>query len=282
MPLSEFKPVSNRQAAGFIHRDVERRAHGVSVRQSDCIAEEVPVALIYNAMPHVVMMATPCDLHDFALGFSLSENVIARVSEMESIEIRPVLAGIEIAMTIPQNKHDVLANTARNLIGRTGCGLCGVQMLEQAIRHPPPVGTGIVIDDAALNRALTDIQTQQAINAATGAVHAAAWVSPDGRIAQLREDVGRHNALDKLIGAASKNNIDFNAGFAVITSRASYEMVLKAATVGIPFVVAISAPTGLAIHLAEETGITLVGFARATGYVIYANPHRLAYREPRV
>ncbi|MGA9829217.1 MAG: formate dehydrogenase accessory sulfurtransferase FdhD, partial [Rhodanobacteraceae bacterium] len=154
-------------------------------------------------------------------------------------------------------------------------GLCGAETLEAAIRHPPAVGAGPTIDDAALQRALAQLRERQPLNVATGATHAAAWSDRDGHIRLLREDVGRHNALDKLIGAMMNAGLDVACGFLIITSRASYEMVQKAATLGISVLAAISAPTALAISLAEETGMTLIGFARADGYVTYANAWRL-------
>ncbi|MDR2013649.1 MAG: formate dehydrogenase accessory sulfurtransferase FdhD, partial [Rhodanobacter sp.] len=161
------------------------------------------------------------------------------------------------------------------LTGRTGCGLCGAQTLDAAVRHPPPVAAAPEVHEDCLMRALAEMQNLQAINAATGAVHAAAWADLDGRVALLREDVGRHNALDKLIGAMRRAGSDPRRGFLLVTSRASYEMVMKAATVDIGFLAAISAPTALAIALAKATNLTLVGFARLDGYGVYTHPHRL-------
>ncbi len=235
----------------------------------------MPVALVYNDRPHVVMMATPRDLDDFALGFSLSEAIIGAASELEAVATQTLLEGIEVRLRIPQARAEVLETRHRNLTGRTSCGLCGAQALEDAVRQPPRVGAGPWIDAGVLHRALAQLHDRQPLNVATGATHAAAWADLDGDVALLREDVGRHNALDKLIGAMQRASERAYEGFLVVTSRASYEMVQKSATVGITLLAAISAPTALAIHLAEETGMTLIGFARPEGHVVYANPERI-------
>jgi len=162
------------------------------------------------------------------------------------------------------------------LTGRTGCGLCGAQTLEAAVRHPPPVAEPAPIDAAALQRALGALRQRQAINVATGATHAAGWARADGTVDIVREDVGRHNALDKLFGALLRGGSDASTGFVVVTSRASYEMVMKSATVGVGILAAISAPTALAIALADEANVTLIGFARSEGFSVYAHPRRLS------
>ena len=261
--------------AGFVRRPIRRYRSGTLAEATDAIAEEVPIALVYNDRPHVVMMATPRDLDDFVLGFSLSENVIGGAGELASIETQTLLEGIEVRMRIPDARAEALESRRRNLTGRTSCGLCGAQALEDAVRQPPKVGGGPSIDNDILHRALAQMHDLQPLNVATGATHAAAWAHSDGTIALLREDVGRHNALDKLIGAMAKARENVDDGFLVVTSRASYEMVQKSATVGIALLAAISAPTALAIHLAEETGMTLIGFARPEGHVVYARPERI-------
>lgn len=261
---------------GAVLRDVERRRGETVARLRDAIAEEIPVAFVYNDRPHAVMMATPADLEDFALGFSLSEGIIGEAEQFKKVEVVEALAGIELHIEIPDDRAARLEDRVRELTGRTGCGLCGAQTLDAAVRHPPALAGDLpAIDEAALHRALGEMPARQSVNAATGAVHAAAWADLDGQVMLLREDVGRHNALDKLIGAMQRADIDPRAGFLVVTSRASYEMVMKAATVGIGFLAAISAPTALAIALAKETNLTLVGFARADGYGVYANAGRL-------
>lgn len=261
--------------AGAVRRAVERLRDGRVERDDDWIAAEVPVALLYNGQPHVVMMATPADLADFALGFSLSEAVIETAAEFEGIEIRTLLEGIEVSLRVPQPRADALGLRQRNLTGRSSCGLCGTQQLEDVVRHPPRVDNTISISGDILHRALAALGAAQPLNAATGATHAAAWADADGTLQLVREDVGRHNALDKLIGALAMAGIDPRCGFLILTSRASYEMVQKAATFGIALIAAISAPTALAIHLADSTGVTLVGFARRDGHVIYTHPHRI-------
>ncbi len=255
---------------GAVRRRVERhRAHDDGMAE-DWVAAEVPLAIDYNDAPHVVMMATPDDLADFALGFSLSEAVIATPAELNSCTATTLLEGIRLSLRIPPARAQALAQRRRNLVGNSGCGVCGTQHLEDVLRHPPRVAAAIAVSEVALQRALAELEHRQPLNALTGATHAAAWARADGSLAHVREDVGRHNALDKLIGAVARAGDDVRTGFLVVTSRASYEMVQKAATVGIGFIAAISAPTALAIHLADATGITLVGFARDDGHVVYA------------
>ncbi len=243
--------------------------------REETVAEEIPVSLIYNGLPHVVMMASPSDLEDFALGFSLSEGVLRSKSELYTVAATPAEEGVEIRMDIELLRYLPLEQQQRNLAGRTGCGLCGAQTFEQAIRHPAPVTNGPTVSPQVINAAFAALSQKQALNAQTGAVHAAAWVNSEGVIQCVREDVGRHNALDKMIGAVLSSGGNFDQGFALITSRASFEMVQKAATVGIALLAAISAPTALAIRLAQETGVTLIGFSRAGRFNVYANDRRL-------
>src|SRR5712691_3205978 len=252
------------------------RVHdGVVIARDAAIAAEVPVALAYNGVSHVVMMATPSDLADFALGFSLSEGILGNAEELSDFEIEEGKTGIRVNMTITQERFAGIEQRRRNMTGRTGCGLCGVDDLTQVARPLPRVGTGVKVDIGAIHQALEALPAWQPANAETGAVHAAAWATPSGKIAFVREDVGRHNALDKLIGAMEHRQIDPEAGFAVITSRCSFEMVQKAATIRIPILVAISAPTTMALRIAEHTGITLVALARSDSITVYANPGRI-------
>jgi len=255
-----------------------QRWRGEAVEElDDCVAEEAPIALMYNGEPHVVMLATPLDLEDFALGFSLTENIVMEVSEVESVRVYERSEGIEVRLKIPPVRCETIDDKGRNLTGRTGCGLCGARTLKQAVRHPPPAMSNILVPAAELIVALRDLRQRQRLNGLTGAVHAAAWVVPGKEILQVREDVGRHNALDKLIGALARKQTDFSAGFVVVTSRASFEMVQKCATVGIGLMAAISAPTGLAIKLADEANLTLIGFARNEDHVVYTHAHRLLH-----
>ena len=246
-------------------------------RHEDYVAAEVPVALVYNQVPHVVMLATPLDLEDFALGFSLTEDILQNPDELQSLRVVERVKGIEVRMRIPENRFVRLENKGRNMTGRTGCGLCGSITLEQAVRKPRPVGQGLKLHAAMMMSAFDEMQAQQALNRLTGAVHAAAWWCPDSGIRLIREDIGRHNALDKLIGMLSRTGCRFDRGCLLVTSRASFEMVQKAATVGITVMAAISAPTALAIQLAEECGLTLVGFARKDSHVIYSHPQRIQH-----
>ncbi|EJN02019.1 formate dehydrogenase accessory sulfurtransferase FdhD [Herbaspirillum sp. YR522] len=256
---------------------VSRWRDGQRETVQDVVAEEVPIALEYNGISHAVMMATPADLEDFALGFSLTEGIIADPGELYECEIVPGCEGVQVQMRIATERFVALKEKRRNLTGRTGCGLCGAETLEQAVRHPKAVAhEGAQFSVAQVHAALERMQGGQQLQQLTGATHAAAWLAGDGSIALVREDVGRHNALDKLIGALAGQGADFSTGAAIITSRASYEMVQKAATVGIGFIAAISAPTALAIRLAEETDVTLLGFVRKQGHVVYACPHRLS------
>jgi FdhD protein len=240
----------------------------------DVVAEEVPVALIYNGISHAVMLATPRDLEDFALGFSLAEGILSQPKELYSIDVVNRSNGIELRMEIATERFHQLKEKRRSMTGRTGCGLCGAESLAQALRLPDPViQAQQAFSSAAILKALAEAPKKQPLQAETGATHASFWVSPEGDIEMAREDVGRHNALDKLLGAKAK--ADNKSGFVLTTSRASYEMVQKSAVAGVAMLVAISAPTGLAIRMAEQCGITLVGFARPEQYVVYTHPQRI-------
>ncbi|MEO7935599.1 MAG: formate dehydrogenase accessory sulfurtransferase FdhD [Dokdonella sp.] len=277
--LKQSNPSPVAEQAGCVRRRVSRFQNGSAVQADDWIASEVPIALSYNGQAHVVMLATPMNLADFALGFSLSEAIIAAASELEEIEIHERLEGFEINARIPESRAEAIAARQRNLSGRSSCGLCGTQQLEDVVRHPPIVGSGLHTAPEVLHLALRSLEAAQPLNQRTGATHAAAWVDRHGELLCVREDVGRHNALDKLIGAISKEGFDITAGLLILTSRASYEMIQKAATLGISVVAAISAPTALAIHLAESCGVTLIGFARESGHVVYTHPYRIAEQD---
>jgi FdhD protein len=255
---------------------VRRWRDGAWSETADRIANEVPVALTYNSIPHVVLLATPEDLVDLGFGFTVSEALVEDATQIRDARLEHSEAGPVIALSITQQRLAAVLDRRRNLTGRTGCGLCGAETIEEAIRRPVPVAPGGVIARQTLEQALRALRVRQVLNADAGSLHAAAWVGWDGAIHQVREDVGRHNALDKLIGALLRSGTDLQQGFALITSRASYEMVQKAATVGIRMLVAVSAPTALAVELASETGLTLVGFAREQQQVVYAHPERLA------
>jgi len=254
---------------------VETAAHSGGVACVDSVPEEVPVALSYNGISHAVMLASPADLEEFALGFSLSEGILAHAAELYDLELEPGERGVVVQMRIAEDRLAALKHRRRALAGRTGCGLCGVESLEQVARVLAPLPAEPVIAAASLQKALARLQQNQPLHASTGGVHAAAWADPAGNLLAVREDVGRHNALDKLIGALARERRDPRAGFALITSRASFEMVQKAAGVGIPMLAAVSAPTGYAIRLARECGLTLAGFVRERRYTLYAHPERI-------
>jgi FdhD protein len=263
--------------SGYTLGWVDSWREGEHARLEDYVAEEVPVVLVYNNQPHVVMLLTPLDLEDFALGFSLTEGIIADASEARSIKVIQRAKGIEIRIKIPDSRFSCIQDQSRHMTGRTGCGLCGSTRLEQAIRQPLPVGAGLSIEADVLLTALNDMKQHQTLNRLTGSVHGAAWFEPEHGVTLIREDVGRHNALDKLIGVLARQKTDFESGCLLVTSRASYEMVQKAALVGITIMAAISAPTALAINLAETSGLTLVGFARKNQYVIYTHSQRILH-----
>lgn len=255
---------------------VQRWRDGVVASAQDRVAEEVPIALVYNGTPHVVMLATPADIEDLATGFTLSEAVVRSADEIRSVSSSVRDDGaLEAHITIAPARFSELLRRQRNLSGRTGCGLCGAENIEDAIRSPARVSEGVQISAADLHDALSALSSKQTINAQTGSVHAAAWVEPGRGILIVREDVGRHNALDKVIGAVVRDRRSFATGWFLVTSRASYEMVQKAATVGGTLLAAVSAPTAFAIRLAESGGLTLVGFAREHTHVVYAHPQRI-------
>jgi len=250
-------------------------AAGVTDR-AEQIVEEIPVVLVYNAIPHVVMMATPADLEDFVLGFSITEELIRSPADLRDVNVIRYGQGIEVQATVDEVCETVIASRARRLSGRTGCGICGTDSIDAVMKTLHPVRAGRPVGPAAIQLALTALAAQQQLNAVSGAVHAAAWARVDGTVEEVREDVGRHNALDKLIGALLRRSADPEAGFILVTSRASFEMVQKAAVFGAPLLAAISGPTGLAVRVAEQSKMTLVGFARGDRLTIYTHPERVS------
>ncbi len=257
---------------------VRRVRGGHSAELLDWVADEVPVALEYNGVSHAVMLATPLDLEDFALGFSLSEGILQSPDELYGLEELPGPQGITLKLDIAGAAFARLKERRRTLAGRTGCGLCGTESLAHVARDLaalPPAGEGQVLRHEAIARAMSRFCEQQTLQQATGAVHAAAWCSADGELRWLREDVGRHNALDKLIGALARSGIDARQGFIAVTSRASFEMVQKTAMAGVPLLAAVSAPTSFAVATATQANMTLVGFARGEDLVVYCHPERL-------
>ena len=267
--------------------NVARWRNGVVSQAIDKVAEEVPIALIYNGVSHAVMLATPQDLEDFALGFSLSEGILHSKSELYDVEIIIQPQGIELRLDVATEAFVMLKERRRNLVGRTGCGLCGAESLALALRLPAKTAdssentpssiyaaSSPVLNASSIIKAFRTIQTTQVLQQATGATHACAWVNADGEVQLLREDVGRHNAMDKLIGALAKLPLQ-DEGFVMTSSRASVEMVQKVAIAGFNILAAISAPTGLAVRIAEDYGVTLIGFLRDNQFVIYTHEHRI-------
>jgi formate dehydrogenase accessory protein FdhD len=230
---------------------------------------------VYSGRPHVVMMCSPEDLEDLAFGFSLTEGIVAHAADVERIDVARHARGVELAITIPPEAAARLATRTRALAGRTGCGLCGVEAIDEAVRPVRPLVSGLSISAEALWRAGESLDAHQPVNRETRAVHAAAWARADGTLAVVREDVGRHNALDKVLGALARTGTDAAAGFLVVTSRASFELVQKASAAGVAILAAVSRPTGLAVRIASESGITLVGLLRGHSANIYSHPERI-------
>lgn len=239
------------------------------------IAVETPVALIYNGLAHAVMMATPQDLEDFALGFSLSEGIITRAEEMIDIGIRQEENGLLLTMQIPEENALTILRRKRSLTGNTSCSLCGIETIEESLRMPSPVRDTLKIPHTAIYNAYDNLEACQPEKKITGAVHAAAFADPEGNILCAREDVGRHNALDKLIGAAIKSGIAPDSGFVFLTSRCSFEMVQKTVAFGAQILAAISAPTSLAVTLAEQSNLTLIALARKEQFVTFTHNKRV-------
>lgn len=238
--------------------NITRVRAGVTTESEDKVVDEVAVALVYNGISHAVMMCSPTNLDDFAVGFSLTEGIVQSSDQIYTLDVEADPRGWRVEMEIAGAEFAALKNRRRQLTGRSGCGLCGVDSLEQALRQPQRV-IEQAVESQAIERAITQLSEHQVQGAETGASHAAAWMDLSGNLQAIREDVGRHNALDKLIGSHPE---EFKDGFAVITSRASYEMVHKACSVGIGALVAVSAPTSLAVDMAHHAGLNLIGFAR--------------------
>jgi FdhD protein len=239
------------------------------------VAEEVPIAFVYNARPYVVVMGTPSDLEDLAVGFSLTEGVVTSERDIQRVEIVRASHGIELQVEISTADAQKLTERARGMASRTGCGLCGIESISDVLRMPTRLSHTLDITRDAMWSAVDALAHQQSLNNQTNTAHAAGWATPDGVLHVVREDVGRHNALDKVLGALAREERAASAGFILITSRASYEMVQKAALRGVELVAAISRPTGLAIRLAQASGITLVGLLRGRTANVYSDTSRI-------
>jgi len=250
--------------------------------EPDWLAEEVPVALVFNGISHAVMLATPAALEDFALGFGLTEGLLAHAGELYGVEVQPVAEGIELQLDVAAACAWRLRERRRTLAGRTGCGLCGTDSLAQVRQALPDLAPRAPHDPprlraAALGRAQRALRGWQAVQQLTGAAHAAAWCTLEGEPQLVREDIGRHNALDKLIGAMVRAEVDAMQGFIAITSRASFEMVQKCARAGVATLAAVSAPTALAAETAQRCGLLLAGFVRDDDLVAYTFAERLRF-----
>ena len=252
------------------HRNHETRS------ASRVVPEEVPVAFSFAGTTHAVMMASPADLEDFALGFSLTEGIIASADEIESIEVEEAGAGIDIQIRLKDKANTRFEARRRRLAGPVGCGLCGIESIDEAMRAVTPIGSSaLTLDAGGISRAIRLLTEAQPLHNETHAVHAAGFYCPASGVVAAREDVGRHNALDKLAGALARESIDGASGAIVITSRVSVEMVQKAAAIGAPILIAVSAPTALAIRTAEDAGMTLVALARGDDFEIFTHPDRI-------
>ena len=260
---------------GSIQTTARRLTPAGAELRDEVVAQEVAVALVYNGVSHAVMMATPCDLEDVARGFTLTEHLVEKPSEIYDIEVEPKGRGIEVNLEIATQRMLALQERRRTLAGRTGCGLCGVDSLEAALRPVPATRATATVKRAAIARAMAALPPEQRINRDNGATHAAGWATLDGTLVTVREDVGRHNALDKLAGAIAKLGKLGEPGFVVVTSRCSYEMVQKAAAIDAAAIAAVSAPTSLAIETAEQAGLALVAFVRDNRLTVYAHGERI-------
>ncbi|MCX8958411.1 formate dehydrogenase accessory sulfurtransferase FdhD [Erwinia psidii] len=246
----------------------------LSSASEDWLADEVPVALVYNGISHVVMMATPKDLEAFAVGFSLSEGIIACPDDIYGIDIHSASGGIEVQVALSSRRFMALKAQRRALAGRTGCGVCGVTQLQEIGKPIVPLPFNQTFTLNEVDRALAQLSVYQPVGQLTGCTHVAAWVMPDGNLAGGCEDVGRHVALDKLLGKRSQHS-DWQQGAVLISSRASYEMVQKSALCGVEILFAVSAATSLAVEVAERSNLTLVGFSKPGRATIYSHPQRL-------
>ncbi|KQQ97112.1 formate dehydrogenase accessory sulfurtransferase FdhD [Massilia sp. Leaf139] len=279
--MNAAEPFLGAAPEGTRRLPASRCADGRVEEGSELVAEEVPVALVYNGITQAVMLASPLDLEDFALGFTLGERIVRHPRDVYDIEVAHTARGVTVELRIAAGAMARLKGARMARTGKTGCGLCGVDSLDyfeqdaclpDPCRPLPAAGS---FSAAALHHAMGELAARQRLHQETGAVHAAAWAAPDGTLLCVREDVGRHNALDKLVGALARAGSALDGGFAVVTSRASFEMVQKAARAGFGLLGAISAPTALAVRMAEGAGLILAGFVRGGRHVVYSHPQRL-------
>lgn len=260
------------EISGAVQAQVRQR-RDISTSETDWLAQEVPIALVYNGISHVVMMATPNDLEAFALGFSLSEGIIEKPDEIFGMDVVPGCNGIEVQIELSSRRFMALKEQRRAMAGRTGCGVCGVEQLDQIGKPLQPLPFTQTFDLANLDSGLAQLRNYQPIGNLTGCTHAAAWMSPQGELLGGCEDVGRHVALDKLLGHRSQQ--PWQQGAVLVSSRASYEMVQKSAMCGVEILFAVSAATQLAVEVAERCHLTLIGFSKPGRATVYSHPQRL-------
>jgi len=259
---------------GFVSQEIVRHRGEEKYADSDYVAEECPVALVFNGISHAVMMATPNDLEEFAVGFALTEGVVQNASEVFDVEAFKGPGSAEVQLSIAQKSFLDLKAKRRALAGRTGCGVCGIESIELLDLLPEKIQAPlepVILSSAVIERAASELPLFQSLMHVTGGVHAAAWCTPNGEIVKAFEDVGRHNALDKLIGYLAINEVEMRRGFVFLSSRASYELVRKVSRMNIPMIATISAPTSLAIDIAERAGVVLASFCRKNGFVEYVS-----------
>ena len=271
MPADENTPRPPPFAAPYAAQQIG--ADGTRIPQQRRVPIEAPVAISFLGIGYAVMMATPADLEDLAYGFARSERLIDSASDVIGIEVRQAEKGVLLGIELAPERHDRVLARVRHRVGESSCGLCGIENLEQALRPLPVLPPPARIVPAAIFRALEALRAHQPLNAETGAVHAAALCDADGKVLAAREDVGRHNAFDKLVGLCLREGRDLAGGFAVLSARCSYELVEKAALAGIPLLVTISAPTSLAVDRAQDAGLTLVALARSDSVLVMSDPH---------
>jgi FdhD protein len=277
---SQVSELESADQPGYVERQVRRHRLGQTQEANDDVGQEWPVALVYNGISHAVMMCTPRDLEAFAVGFSLTEGIVERGSDIQDIEVYFLdkssdgsLPHAEVHLQVVQQAFVAMKDKRRAMAGRTGCGVCGIESIELLDLQPERVpDTGFLnrLADDAIAQAARELPAHQQLSKLTGGLHAAAWCDETGAVKYAFEDVGRHNALDKLIGHLVLQRVDTTQGFVFLSSRASYELVRKAARVGVPMLATISAPTSLAISIAQQAGLRLVSFVRENGYVEYA------------
>ncbi len=264
------------QPAKSLHRLAWR--DGTMQAGTRIVADEVPVAIVHDGATYAVMMASPADLEDFAIGFSLTEGIIETPDEVDDLELVETDLGWVVRLWLSQRPRAALTTRRRRLTGPAGCGLCGVESLSEAVKPARPVGPGRPLTPLALAQGFDAMSQQQGLGHLTRAAHAAAFLAPDGSVT-VREDVGRHNALDKLVGALARSGLDAGQGAILMTSRVSVELVQKAAMAGAPILAAISAPSTLAVKLADDAGMTLVAVARSDGFEVFCHPDRILINE---